>query len=146
MVDQITVFLENEAGHLAALCRTLGDAGINMHALMLADTSEFGVVRVICDAPAKAARILEAAGYRASITKVAAIEIPNRAGGLADVLECLQQAGINVEYAYCFASANKQCAIDVVKIHEAEHDALGVLEKAGYTALQPEDLYAPHEL
>lgn len=145
MVNQITVFLENEKGRLASLCRTLGEAGINMHALMVADTSEFGIVRIICDAPAKAARILEAAGYRASLTEVAAIEILDEPGGLAHVLQSLNDAGINVEYLYCFAHPNNDNSVAVMKIHGGD----GVFETVGsvdYRALQAEDLYVPHEL
>lgn len=139
MIDQITVFLENDKGRLASLCRTLGDAGINMHSLMIADTSDYGVARIICDAPVKALKVLDEANYRATITKVAAIEIPNRPGGLADVLEVLDAAGVNVEYGYCFATPSHS-AVDVLKIHGGEK-VQETLNAAGFKALQPEDLY-----
>ncbi len=102
MIEQVSVFLENKSGRLAELTRTLGDAGINMHALMVADTSEFGVARVICDAPERAKALLDEAGFGASIAKVLAVEVPDRPGGLADLLETLDAQGLNVEYAYCF--------------------------------------------
>ncbi|MEN6431149.1 MAG: ACT domain-containing protein, partial [Coriobacteriales bacterium] len=83
MVEQLSVFLENTTGRLAELTRALGDAGLNMRALMVADTSEFGVVRVICDRPHAAADVLENAGFSASLTEVIAVEVPDRPGGLA---------------------------------------------------------------
>ncbi|MDR0577325.1 MAG: amino acid-binding protein, partial [Candidatus Accumulibacter sp.] len=115
MIDQITVFLENDKGRLAALCRALGEAGISMHALTVADTANYGVVRIVADTPARACEILGAAGFRASLTKVFAVEVPDRAGGLAGLLEAFDAAGINVEYAYCFAADGGK-AIDVLRI------------------------------
>ena len=82
MISQLTVFLQNEKGRLAAACRTIADAGINMHSLFLADTQDFGVVRMLVDQPKKAAEALRAAGYRATITPVTAVRIPNQPGGL----------------------------------------------------------------
>ena len=76
MIDQITVFLENKEGRLASLTRAMGDAGINMHALTIADTSDYGLVRIIADKPQAAVAALTEAGYRASLTKVSAIAVP----------------------------------------------------------------------
>lgn len=140
MIDQITVFLENTSGRLASLCRTMGDAGINMHALALADTTDYGVARIICDDPAKARQVLDDNDYRATVTKVAAIAIPDRPGGLADVLECLQRINVNVEYGYCFATEGT--AVFVCKIAGGDK-ALVALSAAGFHALQPVDLYTP---
>ncbi|MDR3315984.1 MAG: hypothetical protein LBS98_05865, partial [Coriobacteriales bacterium] len=112
MIDQITVFLENDKGRLASLCRVLGDAGISMHALTVADTAQYGVARIIADTPAKACEELNTRGFRASLTKVFAIEVPDSAGGLAALLEAFDAAGINVEYAYCFVVEGGK-AIDV---------------------------------
>ena len=80
MIEQLSVFLENEKGRLATMCRVLGDAGFNMHALVVADTSQFGVARVICDRPHSARRALEAAGFAVSVTKVIAVEVPDTPG------------------------------------------------------------------
>lgn len=139
MIDQVTVFLENSKGHLAALTRVLGDAGISMHTLTIAETTSYGVVRIITDSPKQAAKILNEAGYRAKITPVAAIRVPDQPGGLAQLLEAFQDAGINIEYAYCF-STNKGYAIDILRVDETERLAAVVL-KAGYHLLTPEDLY-----
>lgn len=140
MVQQLSVFLENTPGRLAQLARTLGDAGVNMRALMVADTEEFGVVRVICDRPEGAKTALEAAGFSASLTPVVAVEIPDRPGGLADVLETLGEAGMAVEYAYCFVEPSGEAAVDVFKVDDER--AADVLRAAGFTVLGPEQLYS----
>jgi hypothetical protein len=141
MVEQLSVFLENTAGRLAELARALGDAGINMRALMVADTEEFGVVRIICDRPHNAVRTLDDAGFGASLTPVVAVEIPDRPGGLADVLEALGRAGMNVEYAYCFVEPSGAAAVDIFKVDAA--GAGEVLSSAGFRVLDAAALYAP---
>ena len=117
MISQLTVFLENQKGRLAAACRTVSDAGINMHSLFIADTQDFGVVRMLVDQPKKAAEALRAAGYRATITPVTAVRIPNQPGGLAKLLEYMDTQDVNVEYGYCFL-AGEDFAIDVLKTDE----------------------------
>ena len=141
MIDQVSVFLENRAGRLAGLCRSLGDAGIDMHALMVADTEEFGVVRIICDTPNRAKKLLDDLGFSASLTHVLAVEIPDRPGGLADVLEALGKAGINVEYAYCFVEPNGAAAVDIFKVDAQGADE--VLSDSGFRSLAPRELYEP---
>lgn len=139
MVEQVSVFLENRSGRLAELARALADAGINMRALMVADTSEFGVVRVICDRPRRAKGVLEEAGFGASLTEVVAVEMPDRPGGLADVLELLGTAGINVEYAYAFVEPGSDVAVDIFKVDD---DSAGeVLSGAGLTVVDATKLY-----
>lgn len=142
MIEQLSVFLENQPGRLADLCRALGDAGVNMRALMVADTQEFGVVRVICDHPRTAKDALEGAGFGVSVADVIAVEVPDRPGGLADVLEALGAESINVEYAYCFVEPGSDgAAVDVLKVDdERGHD---VLVAAGFRVLNPTDLYEP---
>ncbi|HBT95053.1 MAG TPA: amino acid-binding protein [Coriobacteriia bacterium] len=140
MIDQITVFLENDKGRLAALCRTLGDAGISMHALTFADTAQYGVARVIADSPSKAYEVLNEKGFRASLTKVFAVEVPDRAGSLATLMEALDRADINVEYAYCFASKDGM-ATEVLRIDNHD-EAEQVIGDAGFRVVKPEELYA----
>ena len=112
---QLTVFIQNEKGRLSGLCRTLADANINMHDLFIADTSDFGVVRVFCDTPQAAAKVLDEAGFRASVTKVLAVRVPNEPGGLAHLLETIESMGANIEYGYCF-SRGEATAIDVLEV------------------------------
>ena len=139
MVEQVSVFLENSSGRLAQLTRALGDAGIDMHALMLADTEEFGVVRILCDSPQRARDLLADLGFGASVSQVTAVEVPDRPGGLADVLEALESAGVNVEYAYCYVKPGADAAVDVLKVDGVNADA--VLEAAGFRVLRADDLY-----
>lgn len=141
MIEQITVFLENSEGRLAAMCRTLADAGVNMSALSIADTTDFGVVRIIADDPQRAVKALTDCDYRAAITRVAAIAVPNRPGGLADLLETLDNLKLNIEYGYCF-SLDGETAVDVLKFRsiDAASEAVGALEEAGFRLLAQEDL------
>ena len=141
MVEQITVFLENSEGRLAALCRTLSDAGVNMSALTIADTADYGVVRIICDDPTKAVQVLSDADFRAIKTKVAAIQVPNRPGGLADLLDTFKTLNLNIEYGYCF-SVNGDVAVDVLKINGETRaaDAAKALENAGFKLLAQEEI------
>ena len=141
MIDQITVFLENSEGRLAALCRTLAWANINMQSLVIADTADYGVVRIICNDPARALDVLNAADYRAISTKVAAIGVPNEPGGLARLLAKLDQLDQNIEYGYCF-SLNGDMAVNVLKISGAKEasDAAKALEAEGFKLLSQADI------
>jgi hypothetical protein len=141
MIEQLSVFLENKPGRLAELSRTLGDAGINMHALMIAETSDYGVIRIIADTPHRAMELLDDRGFGASIAHVVAVEIPNRPGGLADVLEALDAAGINVEYAYCFVEPSQEAAVDVFKVDSP--GAEEAIVAAGFRVLSAGELYVP---
>lgn len=141
MVEQVSVFLENKSGRLAELTRVLGDAGVNMRALMVADTAEFGVVRVICDGPRRAAEVLEGAGFGASLTEVIAVAVPDRPGGLADVLEALGAAGINVEYAYCFVRPTGDAAVDIIRVDDPKRGK-EALQAKGIQVMEPESLYS----
>ena len=141
MIEQITVFLENEKGRLAALCRCLGDANINMAALSVADTTEYGIVRIICSDTEAALAALDAEGYRAIITKVMAIAVPHRPGGSADLLEKLDDLDLNIEYGYCFSTAD-ETAIMALKISDpaAAAAATWAIEAAGFHVYDQRDL------
>lgn len=139
MISQLTVFLENQKGRLAAACRAVSDAGINMHSLFIADTQDFGVVRMLVDCPKKAAEALRAAGYRATITPVTAVRVPNQPGGLAKLLEYMDEQNVNVEYGYCF-SVGQDYAVDVLKTDEdAQLEAK--LVAGGFQPVAPEEIY-----
>lgn len=137
MIDQLTVFLQNSKGRLTSLARTLGNADIQMHALTLADTTDYGIARIICDDPHAAVKVLSDAGFTANLTKVVAVEVPDVPGGLADVLGILDGADINIEYSYCFVDADNGATV-AFKVDEA---AIGALEAAGFRVLHPDDLY-----
>ena len=138
MPNQVTVFLENEKGRLSALCQTLANAKINMSALTVADTTSYGVVRLLVDAPQEAVDALLEAGYRAKLTEVSAVEIPNVPGSLATLLEAFDTASLNLEYAYCFAS-DKDNVVVVFRVEKADSIAK-IVEKLGYKLLSSSDL------
>ncbi len=139
MIDQLTVFLPNEPGTLASLARVMGDNNIQMHALMVADTADFGIVRIICDTPKAASRALANAGYRAATTKVVAVEVENVPGGLAKVMDKIASVRLNVEYAYCTSVGAR--TVDVLKLTGDPIEAR--LVQAGLKDLDPEDIYVP---
>ena len=139
MIDQLTVFLPNEPGTLADMARALGEAQIQMHALMVADTADFGIVRIICDTPKAASSALAEKGYRAATTQVLAVEVDNVPGGLAKILDRLASVHLNVEYAYCASIGNR--TVDVIKI---TGEPIGAkLVQAGVRDLGPADVYTP---
>ena len=144
MIEQLSVFLENEKGRLARMCRVLGEAGHDMRALVVADTSEYGVARVICDRPHAARQALEKAGFAVSVTAVIAVEVPDRPGGLAAMLELLDGAGVNVEYLYCFLRPGAGTAVDIVRVAEVDK-ASGLLLEAGLALVPAGSVYAPDE-
>lgn len=136
IIKQLSLFLENKPGTLSAPCRLLADAGINILTLNLADSEKFGILRMIIRDWAKARQILEAAGHVANVTDVVAVEVADKPGGMAAVLEALQKHGVNVEYVYAFT---------VKQAHKARHHH-GVLvfrfenPDAGIRALRTEGL------
>ncbi|MBR3327768.1 MAG: ACT domain-containing protein [Atopobiaceae bacterium] len=133
MLEQVTVFLENDKGRLLALTKALAAAGVNMQALTIAETSDYGLVRIVCDKPEEAREALRAAEFRAITTQVLAVEVPNRPGGLAELLETFKKLDLNIEYGYCFSS-DGGTAIDVLKVSDVEAAAQALTE-AGYTVL-----------
>lgn len=138
MLSQLTVFMQNREGRLASLCRALADADINMHSLYVADTADFGVARIFCDSPQRARKVLNQEGFRATIMPVIGVKVPNRKGGLADLLAFLDTQSVNIEYAYCF-SVNQDYAIDVIKVDNPDFET--VLFEAGYELVEKEEIY-----
>ncbi|MDO4807943.1 MAG: ACT domain-containing protein [Coriobacteriales bacterium] len=138
MLEQVTVFLENDKGRLRALTRVLADAQVNMYALTIAETSDYGLVRIVCDDPEGAVEALRAADMRAIVTKVLAVEVPNRPGGLADLLGVFEQLDLNIEYGYCF-SVKGATAVDVLKVADPER-SMAALKDAGYNLVTQQDL------
>ncbi|HEX9093304.1 MAG TPA: ACT domain-containing protein [Coriobacteriia bacterium] len=141
MVEQLSVFLENEPGRLARMCRALADAGNNMRVLMVADTAEYGVARVICDRPHAARRALENEGFAVSVTPVIAVRVPDEPGGLADVLESLSTAGVSIEYLYCYVRPDGGDAVDIFRVEDPSA-ATHALEGAGFSLVRASEIYA----
>lgn len=117
-VRQISVFLENKIGRLAEITQILGNKEINIRALAIADTTEFGILRMIVDRPQKAYEALEERGFTVSQTEVVVVEVEDKPGGLAQVMAILGKEGINVEYLYAFVAPKGKGALVVLKIEE----------------------------
>jgi hypothetical protein len=144
IVQQVSVFLENKSGRLAEVCTALGDSGINISALSIADTSDFGILRLIVSDPDKAAQLLSETGLSVSETAVVALQVADRPGGLAGVLQLLQREEINVEYLYAFVGTRRGDAIVVLRVSdEAMAKTIGLLEANGVPILTADKVYAP---
>ncbi len=142
MVRQVSVFLENKSGRLAEVSGVIAAAGINIGALSVAETSDFGILRFICNQPTKAVEVLREAGFSVGETEVLAVQIPHRPGGLAGALEVIQPMGINIEYLYAFANNPGQDAVVVMRVENAcSQQAAEALEQAGFKLLAPEEAY-----
>lgn len=129
MIKQIAVFLENKAGKASACCKVLKDAGVNLFALSIADTQDFGILRLITEDNAKALSALKAAGYIASEVELVGVEVPDKAGALSDLLIEIGDHGVSVEYMYSYAENDGHAKI-AFKTATPEK-AIDVLEKAG---------------
>ncbi len=139
-VDQISIFIENKSGRLAEVAGILGEAGVNIRALSLADTSDFGILRLIVNDCEKAKQILKDKGFTVSKTEVVAIEVPDRPGGLSDILHTLDRESINVEYMYAFVERCEENAVIIFRFDETEK-AIEILLNQGFNLLQGERLY-----
>ena len=111
MIKQIAVFLENSAGRAGACCKVLKEANINLHALSIADTKEFGILRIITDDNAQALSTLKSVGFLSTEVELVAIEVPNQSGALSDLLVTLYEAGVSIEYMYSYAGADGHAKI-----------------------------------
>lgn len=139
-VEQISIFLENKPGGLSSVTKSLSDAGINIRALSLADTSDFGILRLIVDNVAKAKDVLNNNGFAVGKTHVVAVEVPDRPGGLYSILDLLTGKGINVEYMYAFVERSGRNAVIIFRF-DATDEAIEVLQKGGFTVLPGEKVY-----
>lgn len=139
-VEQISIFLENKSGRLAEVARTLGDAGVNIRALSIADSSDFGILRIIVNDNDKAVEVLKKKGFTVSRTEVVAVEVTDRPGGLAQVLNLLEQKNINVEYMYAFFERRSDNAVIVFRFDEND-SAIKVLSSNKVTILDGSKVY-----
>ncbi|MCL1910082.1 MAG: amino acid-binding protein [Kiritimatiellaeota bacterium] len=140
-IQQIAVFLQNKPGHLGDVCKTLKDNGINIVTLSLADTQQFGILRLIVKDWETAAKKLEEAGYLVQMREVVAVEVKDEPGGMFDVLDALGKGGVNVEYVYAFTFHKKANSAVLVFRFDDLDKALGVLQTAGVNVLSKIDLF-----
>ncbi|HPB17326.1 MAG TPA: ACT domain-containing protein [Clostridia bacterium] len=131
LVKQISIFLENKEGRLAELTSILAEAGININALTIADTSDFGILRIIVDDVKKTEKLLKEYGFSVSVTDVVAIDIDNVPGGIARPLSMLHENGISVEYIYAFLAKKDDTAHVIFKVNDVEA-AVSMLIESGF--------------
>lgn len=119
-VKQISIFLENRQGRLAAVTDVLGSNDINIRAFSVADTADFGVVRLIVNDPNRACDILRANGFMVTMTDVLAVEVPDNPGGLAYILRIIQHAQLNIEYLYAFVEKRSDHALVIFRLEDTD--------------------------
>ena len=138
--EQISVFLENKAGRLAEVTAILGEAGVNIRALAVADTSDFGVLRLIVDDNTKAVESLKNHGFTVGKTDVVAVEVEDRPGGLHRILDILHKAEINVEYMYAFVQHSGEDAVIIFRFDDID-GAIKVLLDNNIKVMEGETVY-----
>ncbi|HHX40781.1 MAG TPA: ACT domain-containing protein [Armatimonadetes bacterium] len=140
-VNQISVFLENKSGRLADVTRVLAEHRINIRALSIADTIDYGLLRLIVNDPEQAAKVLTDEGFTVAQTEVLAIEVPDRPGGLAGIIDILASEGLNIEYMYAFVGRSGEHAIVIFRIEPVDK-ATKALKEGGARILTGSELYA----
>jgi len=119
-LTQLSVFLENKPGQISLPCRALAKAEINILTLSLSDTQQFGILRLIVRDWRKARTVLEQAGCVVNLTEVVALEVDDRPGGLAELLELIEREGVNIEYMYAFTFGRKGKAVMVFRFDDPD--------------------------
>ncbi|MBN2310253.1 MAG: amino acid-binding protein [Candidatus Hydrogenedentes bacterium] len=140
-INQLSLFLENKPAHMKVPCQILADAGINILTLSLADTQQFGILRLIVRDWERARDVLEKAGCVVKITEVVAVEVPDRPGGLAGLLDVVDQCGINIEYMYAFTFRRGDRAVMVFRFDDPD-EALRTITEKGVNIVESVELFA----
>lgn len=140
-VEQIAIFLENKSGRLADITSILAENGINIRAMSLADTADFGILRLIVNDTASALQILKNNGFTVGTTKVVVVEVTDKPGGLANVLQVIKAAELNIEYMYAFTQKSGETGLIIFRFDELDK-AIDALVKAGVRILSGEEVYA----
>jgi hypothetical protein len=139
-IQQLSIFVENKPGHLAAPIRALAAEGIDLRALFLADAREYGVLRTIVSDCEHAVALLTEQGFVARITEVVAVEVSDHPGGLAGVLAVLDETGIDIDYMYAFPCRNAEQAVLLFSFSDVDA-AIARLRVAGISPLASEELF-----
>ena len=138
-VEQISIFIENKSGRLAEVSGVLGDAGVNIRALSLADTSDFGILRLIVNDTDKAFKVLREQNFTVSKTEVIGVEVPDSPGGLSSLLQTLDKNNINVEYMYAFVERSGDNAVIIFRFDDVDA-AIDVLTKNNINIIERKKL------
>ncbi len=138
-IKQLSLFLENKPGHLKAICGVLQEAEINIVTLSIADTEQFGILRMIIPDWEQARRVLEDKGFVVHANDVVAVEVDDKPGGMAQILNLLDQDQLNVEYAYAFTFRRRNSAVLIFRFNDTD-EAVRTLTAAGRPLLAQADL------
>jgi len=130
IIKQISIFLENVSGRLAEVTKTLASNQVNLRAMTIADTADFGILRIIAADPGTAAGVLSKAGFMAKMTEVLAVEVEDRPGGLARVMEVFSKNNVNIEYMYASLERSKDKAIIIIKVADVQK-GIKIVEENG---------------
>ena len=139
-IQQLSLFLENKPGRLAEPCRLLAAAGVNIRTLSLADTAQYGILRMIVSDWAKASDLLRQSGYAFTTTEVLAVEVPDRPGGLASILEIFENSDVNIEYMYALTFGRENRAVLIFRFDKPDR-AIERLRAAGVGVLDSVEIY-----
>jgi hypothetical protein len=136
---QISIFIENRSGRLATITNMLGEAGVNIRAMSLADTSDFGIFRLVVNDSQKAIQILKKAGFTLSLSDVIAVKIADHPGELGRLLSILDKSDLNVEYMYAFVQKSDEFAIVIFSFEDLDQ-AIHAIQANGYTILSSSEV------
>ena len=139
MVKQLSIFVQNKSGKLAASLAVLRDNGIDIRALTIADTPDFGILRLLVDDAAKAEKVLFANGFLVQSTEVVVVPVLDERGGLASLLEPMAEAGVNIEYMYSLIARDAKDAYMVFRVTDSEA-FLAMLKEKGLKNVEPDEL------
>ena len=140
-IKQVSVFLENKIGHLRTVAEELKAANLNMRAISLADSKGFGILRMVIEVPDRACSVLRAANHAVKETDVIAVEVPDKPGGLADVLKTLEESGVNIEYMYTVLEKKSDNAVIILRVEDTDN-VIAELQKQSVKLLSSEQVYA----
>ncbi len=138
-INQLSIFVENKSGTVAEITKSIANAGVSIRALSVADTQEFGILRLIVSDVEKAREALHQNDCVVSVTKVIGVEIPDVAGGLSEVLELMSENNINVEYLYAFITISGKHAYVVLRVEDNEK-AAKILTENGVKLVSQADI------
>ena len=139
-IHQLSLFLENKPGHLAEPMRVLAREGVDVRTLSVADTRQFGILRMIVSDWPKANQVLQQAGYVVNVTEVLAVEVPDRPGGLSEVLQLFETGSLNIEYLYAFPFGRAGKAVIIFRFDKPD-EAIERLKAAGINVIESVEVY-----
>jgi len=134
IIKQISIFMENTTGRLADVTALLAKGGVNLRALSIADTADFGILRMVADQPDEAVQLLKDAGFIARETDVIGVEVPDHPGELARIMALFRDEGVNIEYLYASLEHKVDKAVIVLKVDDIDA-GLAMLEKHGFSTV-----------